>query len=221
MKRKILSMILCSVMLSSTVCSCGVDVVSDSQYDTISETIDTTEEITESTEEVTTEPVTKSESDFDFVKTIESTYICGHQLSYPPTWGQLGEDFSIPPEEFTTSPGSGQISCSVYYKGQYLGAFIFNGCETVEAITNDTEIVQFLIQNDNMEKFDVSKISVNGVELKDTHEILYESLGSDYEIGVDESQINYCDDDGRFHFGFGKFKDNGDKLGSIIITFII
>lgn len=224
MKRKILSIILCAVMLSSTICSCGVDVAMDSEKETVFDTTsatDTSVELTKATEEMTTEPPTKSESDFDFEKTIESTYICGHQLSYPPTWGQLGEDFSIDPESAFSSSGLGKFACVVKYKGQYLGIFTFKGCGTVDAITADTEISYISIGTENVDKFDVPKISVNGVELNDTHEILYEAVGNGYEISNDDYQIIYCDADSKrqYRFSFNALGTE-DELVSVVINLI-
>lgn len=170
MKKKILGAFLSAAFIPSILCSCGRDAPSESQYSTVSEIVETTESITTSaptkaTVEETTEPTTEAQSDFDFVKTVESTYICGQKLSYPITWGQFGEDFSVDPEGAFTQSGSQKISCSVNYKEQYLGNFIFKGCESVDAITDGTEIVNIYIQNESVDKFDVPKISINGVTL--------------------------------------------------------
>lgn len=222
MKKKIFGAFLTVTLFSSILGCCGRGAPSESQDSAVSEIVETTESITTSTPtqttiDDTTEPTIVSQSDFDFVKTVEQTYICGHQLSYPLIWGQFGEDFSVDPEGAFTQPGSQKISCSVNYKEQYLGSFIFKGCESVDAITDDTEIVNVFIQNEDVYKFDVPKISINGVTLNSNHEALYEALGNNYEIGIDESQINYRSDNLRFHFGFGKFEDTEDKLVSVII----
>ena len=82
MKRKILSLFLCSMVLSGTICSCGGDVPSESSVDDIISTTESSETSvsTNATEEITTEPQTEEQSEFDFIKTVESTYICGQQL---------------------------------------------------------------------------------------------------------------------------------------------
>lgn len=97
MKRKMIGLFLGSMILSGTICSCGVDVPSESNIDNVVITTDSSEASlsTEATEEITTEPQTEAQSEFDFIKTIESTYICGRKLSYPITWGQFDEGFTI------------------------------------------------------------------------------------------------------------------------------
>lgn len=216
MKKKILGVFLAAAFISSSLSGCGRDVLSDSKKSTVSKIVRTTESI-ETTTQATSQ--TEAQSDFDFEKTLEQTYICGQQLSYPLTWGQFGEDFSIDPEGAFTSSGSGKITCSVNYKGQYLGNFIFKGCEDIDDITDDTEIANIFIRNMDMNKFDIPKISVNGLTLHDTHEDLYEALGKSYEIGVNENQIIYSDSDlGEFWFCFSVREDE-DKLVSVVINF--
>ncbi len=173
----------------------------------------------ETTEKLTTEPQTEAQSEFDFVKTIESTYICGQKLSYPLTWGQFGEDFSIDTEGASFSKKTGNLSCYVNYKGQCLGIFSFKDCENVDSITSDTSIYMILIQNMDMEKFDVPKININGLKLHDTHENVHEALGDSCIISDNTNDITYCDNSNRqFSFGFS-VRENEDKLISVRIIF--
>lgn len=223
MKKKILGVLLTVSLISSALGSCGKDVPSDSQDIIVPEITETTEIIetlapTQATEDDTTEQSTEAKSDFDFAKAVESTYICGQKLSYPLTWGQFGEDFSVDPEGAFTQSGSQKISCSVNYEGQYLGCFIFRGCESVDAITDDTEIANILIQNQDMPNPDDPKISVNGVTLNETRANLYEALGDSYEVS-DDGNVSYRDTGSKrqYRFIFSFFEE--DKIVTISIFF--
>lgn len=214
MKRKIFNLILCTSILSGAVCGCGKNKSAESSSNLMTSSI-----TTQATTKHTTEPQTEKQSEFDFAKTLEQTYICGHQLSYPLTLGKLGDDFTIDPEGAFTSSGSGKISCNVKYKGLHLGTFIFKGCENIEDITKDTEICSISIRNMDMNLFDVNKISINSFVLHGTHDELYESVGKNYEFGVNENQVIYTDSNfGEFWFVFSVREDE-DKLVSVSIIF--
>lgn len=216
MNKKFWGIFLAVASISAAISGCSKNALSDSRKSTIPEISGTTESIETSTQATSQ---TETESDFDFEKTLEQTYICGQQLSYPLTWGQFGDDFSIDLEGAYTESGSKKITCSVNYKGQYLGNFIFKGCEDADDITNDTEIANIFIRNMDMNLFDIPKILVNGLTLHDTHEDLYEALGKSYEIGVNENQIIYSDSNVRsfwFHFSV---REDEDKLIFIVINF--
>ncbi len=222
MKKKILGAFLTVAFFSSILGGCGRDALSESQDITVPEIAGTTESITTSTPmqatvDDTTEPTTEAQSDFDFEKTLEQTYICGHQLSYPLTWGQLGENFSVEPEGAVLSPQSGNLSCDVNYKGQYLGVITFKDCESVDYITENSEIFGILIQNSDIDKFDVPKISVYGVTLNDTHETLYEALGDSYTVRGLNDNVKYCEPDSKRQYDFIFNSMGEDKLVSVSI----
>ncbi len=225
MNKKLRSVFLVTSLILPALSGCGREPIPDRWSISSPEIAGVTQngEIPSSTQasgEIAAEPTAEPRSDFDFEKTLEQTYICGHQLSYPLTLRKLGEDFSVDPEgAYSGKPGSEKISCSVEYKGQYLGIFIFKGCESVDNITPDTEISYAFILSEDAEKFDVPKISVNGVNFSDNHEDLFEALGDSYEIGIDETQIAYIDDKQHFNFGFGKSDNTNDMLASVSIVF--
>lgn len=217
MKKKILGVLLTVLLISSALGSCGKDVPSDSQDIIVPEITETTEIIetlapTQATEDDTTEQTTEAKSDFDFEKALEQTYICGQKLSYPLTWGQFGEDFSVDPEGAFTQSGSQKISCSVNYKGMYLGCFIFNGCESVDAINEDTIIRSISVGNNDMNFFGTSKITVNGLSIAADHCQLFEALGDDFREGVGYQQIIYGNDIGQYRFTFN-FDDSLITIG--------
>lgn len=218
MKKNILIVMSCMLLASSAFVGCGNDPPEASNSDNTSATFQEQDETTEpETIEATTEPLTEESTDtFDMDKALENTYLCGVQLAPNLTWGMLGEDFSVDPEGASHSPKSGNLSCSVNYKGQYMGVIIFKDCEIVDNITEDSEIFSIFIQNDDMDKFDVPKISVNGVILNDTHENLYGSLGKCCEI-EDNGDVNYHDVGSKRQYRFLSDAMGEDKLVTVII----
>lgn len=220
MNKKIWGIFLAVASISAAISGCSKNALSDSKKSTIPEISGTTESIetstpTQTTVDDTTEPQTETQSAFDFVKTVESTYICGHQLSYPITLGKLGDDFTIDAEGASTVSGIQKIACTLNYKGIRVGYVIFNGCESVDDITKNTIIQTVTIHNDDLEEsFETLKIIVNSIKLNDNHNLLREALGINFRMGVNENQIIYQDDNGMFIFTFG----NDDNIISIMIN---
>ncbi|MBQ6945624.1 MAG: hypothetical protein IJN43_15080 [Ruminococcus sp.] len=202
MKRKILSLFLCSMVLSGTICSCSGDVSSESSVDDIISTTESSETSvsTNATEEITTEPQTEEQSEFDFIKTVESTYICGQQLSYPITWGQFGEDFTIDNTEPYIVEEKEIIVATVKYKEYVIGDFIFNKCISIDDITENTTISALTIKN--FDNSDVLDITVNDLCFGANHKQLFNTLGDDYREGVGYNQIIYENDLGKYRFTF-------------------
>lgn len=215
MEKKNLIVFSCILLALSALGSCGRDVPSESEDSTVPEIAEITEgiETTEATETTTEE----STSTFDMDKALENTYLCGVQLAPDLTWGMLGEDFSVDSGGGSYSPKSGNLSCSVNYKGQYLGVIIFKDCEVVDDITEETKIFSMLIQNSDMDKFDVPKVTVYGVTFKDTHETLYDALGDSYTVRGLNDNVKYCEPDSKrqYDFIFSSFSE--DELVSVSI----
>lgn len=219
MKKKILGAFLTVALISSILCSCGRDAPSESQNSAVSEIVDTTESITTSAPtkavvEETTEPQTEAQSDFDFVKTVESTYICGQKLSYPITWGQFGDDFTIVSDGLYINSEKQKVTADVNYKDHYLGHFIFYGCDSVETITEDTVITAIFVDDNDLDYFGISKIAINGLRFGADHSRLFDALGDDFREGVGYDQIIYENDDGKYIFTFG-LADDEDKIISV------
>lgn len=209
MKKKILGAFLTVAFFSPILGGCGRDAPSESQDITVTEIVETTEGITTSaptltTVDDTTESTTEVQSDFDFVKTVESTYICGQKLSYPITWGQFGEDFSIEYESAFVNSEEQIVSAFVEYKGYDVGMFGFTGCDSVDAINADTAIRGISVLSKDMDFFGVEKITVNNLNLGIDHSQLFDSLGDDYRKGVGYDQIIYKNDIGLYRFTFNE-----------------
>ncbi|MBR6669551.1 MAG: hypothetical protein IKL31_02250 [Ruminococcus sp.] len=204
MKRKILSLFLCSMVLSGTICSCGGDVPSESSVDDIISTTESSETSvsTNATEEITTEPQTEERSEFDFIKTVESTYICGQKLSYPITWGQFDEDFSIDYDSASINSEKQTISVFVKYQSYDIGIFGFTGCDSIDSINDNTIINGISVMNKDMDYFEMEKITINDLTLGIDHSQLFATFGDDYREGVGYNQIIYENDLGKYRFTF-------------------
>ena len=192
------------MILSGTICSCGVDVPSESNIDNVVITTDSSEASlsTEATEEITTEPQTEAQSEFDFIKTIESTYICARKLSYPITWGQFDGGFTIDNTDPYIVEEKEKIVATVKYKGYEIGDFIFNKCISIDDITENTIISSLTIKN--FDNSDVPDITVNDLRFGDNHKQLFEALDSNYKEGVGYNQIIYKNDIGLCRFTFNE-----------------
>ena len=221
MKKRSLTVLSCILLTSSIFVGCENDLPKENNSNNTSATLLKQEETTEpETIEATTEPLTKENtSDFDMDKALEKTYLCGVQLAPDLTWGMLGENFSLDPENSYSYPESGKILCDVNYKGLYIGQFFFQDCETVDGITSDTAIESIIIDTKDIESFDIPVISVNGATLNSTREELYAALGDDHEIGVDDSQIKYLENGKRQYLFGSRDIDGVDKLAYILIKF--
>ncbi|MCM1008768.1 MAG: hypothetical protein NC485_12775 [Ruminococcus flavefaciens] len=219
MKKKILGAFLTVALFSSILGGCGRDTPSDSQVSTISEISEITESLetsatTQTAVDDITEPITEAQSDFDFVKTVESTYICGQKLSYPITWGQFGEDFSIEYESAFVNSEKQFVSAFVEYKGYDVGMFGFTGCDSVDAINADTTVSSISVLSNDMDFFGTSKITVSDLSLVIDHSQLFDTFGDDYREGVGYDQIIYEGDMGKYIFTFSP-ADDEDMLTSI------
>ncbi len=208
-KRKLTCLLLCSLVFSGTLNGCGKESVSNSKPKENSEIIETTQSTVETdaiqtTTEIPTENATEEQSNFDFLKVLESTYICGQQLTYPLTWGQFSDDFTIDYESASINPEKQTISAFVKYKGYDVGMFGFTGCTSVDTINADTAIRGISVFNKDMEFFSAEKIKVNNLSLGINHSQLFDSLGNNYNEGVGYEQITYKDDVGVYRFTFNE-----------------
>lgn len=201
MRKKLTYMICCAFLLSGALIGCG--------HETNDTNITTTEEKSETTEDTTAEssiePASvENTSSFSTDKALENTYLCGVQLAPDMTWGMLGGDFAVEAEDTSYSEKNNELSCRLDYKGQYVGGISFKECKQFDDITEDSKIGYFLIRNDDIEKFDIQKITVCDIALNDSREALYSALGEpQMEYGDDKSTKYFDADDGRvFNFAF-------------------
>ena len=210
MRKRVLAILLCSAVAAGAFTGCGQEPGLTSQTDNTAVNNDQTEATEHETDEVSAELASEENSSrFNADKALENTYLCGVQLAPDMTWGMLGEDFTVETEGAVSSPGNDSVMCDVNYKGQHIGQFI----------TGSTAIKQIKVDTDDIESYEGPVISVYGLTLGAAHEELYDAMGSDYETGVNESQILYKENGiMRYHFGY-KALDDTDKLALIIIYF--
>ncbi|MBO5383664.1 MAG: hypothetical protein J6A30_05125 [Ruminococcus sp.] len=204
MKRKLLSIILCSLIPAGSFCGCKKDTQTASSNNDVVDVTESvvTAETTEETEIVTTETQTDNQNGFDFIKTVESTYICGQKLSYPITWGQFGDEFTIEEETATVFSDKRLISASVRYNGYVVGIFGFTGCDSVDEINADTSIIGIYVNSEDIDYFETEKITIGDISMGIDHNKLFELLGDDYREGVGYNQIKYKNDSGLYRFAF-------------------
>ena len=203
MPKRIMAILLCLAAAACGLTGCGHKTEITGQPADTAINNGQTETAVSGTAEATAELPTE-ESLFDADKALENTYLCGVQLAPGMTWGMLGEDFSVDDGDTSYSEKKDSLSCRLVYKGQYVGGISFRNCRKTEDITADSKIGYFLIKNDDMDKFDVQKISVAGVSLNDSRGSLYSALGEpQLEYGEDKSVKYYGTDDSRiFNFAF-------------------
>ena len=119
MKRKILSLFLCSVMLAGVVSGCCTDTATTDSVPYSSTVEEATEaataQVTE-TEYITMEP---PEEGWTIEELMSVTYLCGKQLTYPLTMEYLGEDFSL--DEANKTELKLSIGYPLLYKDKKIG----------------------------------------------------------------------------------------------------
>ena len=209
MKKLSLTILCCMLVAFASLSGCG----HETEGNISSGSASTTQEQTEATEmtasETTMEPSENvTDSSFNMAETISASYVCGVQLSPDMTWGMLGSDFTVESGDFAYSEKNNALSCRLDYKGQYVGGIAFKDCKQLGDITSDSKIFYFLIKNDDMDKFDVTKIAVAGVKLNDSYDAVYTALGEpQMKFGDNESLKYYESDDGKV-IDFALYEDS-------------
>lgn len=210
-----IALVVCALFTCSIMYGCGSDPVPSEE---IQDTTVSTEETTsvETTEEQTTaeetEPTTETTSKYkddgiDYIKLLESTTICGKQLSYPVTWGQFGDDFTVVSEDSSVYESGRILAADVKYKGHSLGSFAFDDCISISDINEETPIGLIYIYDNEIDSFDIPKIEVNGIGFGATHDQLFNALDNHYHEGVNYSQIVSNGAEGKYIFDFDYDED--------------
>lgn len=188
-------MILSAVLLLSlSVSGCGQDknvpVSEFSDSITISEVEAEIPEETEVTSvaETETEQTEESGEEFDFVSTLESTYICGHQLSYPLTWRQFEDDFEIDMESWDSQFGKSLFN--VMYNGNRVGMFMISDCENTDMLNSESKIVMIRISSYD-DNGDIQLFSVNGITFNNKRSEIREILDDKHDNSVIKTIDNY------------------------------
>ena len=180
MKRKILSVFLCSLMLAGTVSGCDAD---ESTTDT-SPSLSTVEEATEvstvqitETEYITMEP---PEGGWTIEELMSVTYLCGKQLTYPLTMEYLGEDFSI--DETSEIFSKSSDGFPLLYKNKSIGLV---GFEKNSENSSDYDNITTIMFNTNVSSSALDCIVVNGISLGSINTDVKSMLGTPCDKSTD------------------------------------
>ena len=203
MKRKILSLLLCSVVLSGTVCGCeSKSDLSQSGSSTISED-DIPAEAKERLNKVhDTEPIKIPTEEWDFKTICSSIYINGKQFSYPCTINELGEGFEIlDTEEYKLKYDKDKktVSCYLSYYGKTVVRVRLYDCQNIADISDSPIGGMAFMQKLNKDY--VFPISFNGVTIGDNIERVLdrlsflESYSNVWEDGTEFYSFNYENED--------------------------
>ena len=161
MKRKILSLFLCSVVLMGTVSGCGTDKSTTNTSSTVSET-----------EYKTIKPPKEGWTIESLVNTM--TFF-GKELSFPITLEQLGDDFSIDTTSAVVDTEVNSIITQLKYNDEFVCMISYSGHTSIDEIDRNTSI-DFLSLNKN-EKFG-DYFSVNSVSFGTKSDEIVNLLGS-------------------------------------------
>lgn len=208
MKRKILSLFLCSVMLSGVMCSCASkDKVTDlSQNGNSASTVDNSstipDDVKERLKEVhDAEPVKLPAEEWNFETICSSIYINSKQFSYPCTINDLGEEFEIiDNEEYKLKYDKEKKMGSIYltYYGNIVCNVRVDDCEDIADIADSPIGAMVFMQE--MDEDAVFPVSFNGVTIGDNAERILDRL-SFLEVRSKELK------DGSKYYSFSSEKD--------------
>ena len=186
MKRKMLSLFLCSFMLTCVVSGCDAD---ESTANTSSSS-----SIVEETEYKTMKP---PEEGWTIEELMSVTYICGEQLSYPLTMNSFGNKVEIFEDtlKVQNAKDTPSVMAELCSENEFVGAAFFNR-DSVDDVSGDTPIntISFDTHSDFFEK-NGSPITLNGVSFGDTKEELIDALGSKVKINEEAYIITYIFDE--------------------------
>jgi len=215
MKNKLIKctvLLAAALLLSVSVSGCGQDEnVPPAEVPAAVMTSEVTAELpveTEISAETETETTEKSGEEFDFVSTLESTYICGHQLSYPLTWGQFEDDFEIVMESWDSQFGKSLFY--VMYNGNKIGQFMIFDCENIDMLHSDSKVAM-IIMNSGDDIGDIPLFSVKGYTFDNKRSELYDVLDEKYDNSVIKSMVNY------HRTGYGRFVFSYDLMDEEVL----
>ena len=180
MKRKILSVFLCSLMLAGTVSGCDAD---ESTTDT-SPSLSTVEETTEAPTVQVTEAEYKTmeppEDGWTIEELMSVTYLCGKQLTYPLTMEYLGEDFSL--DEANKTELKLSIGYPLLYKDKKIGLVTFKKNSNQSSNHGDITSLMF---NTNVSSSALDCIVVNGISLGSINTDVKSMIGTPCDKSTD------------------------------------
>ncbi len=221
MKRKLLSLFICSVMLAGVVSGCGTD---KSTANTLpsSPTVEKTTEI-EAIQTDETEFGTYPKLDFDFHKAIENINIFEHKISLPCKLKEFGENFTLNEEILVPVEGSNDLLIPLLYNEKTIAMIILRDCD--ENDTNKQEkTVVFLGFGDGFNNpitdpnwHDIIDVEISGISFQTSYEEMIEILGkptNTIEISENSNKYYYKQTDDNYLY----IKITDDKIVDITIS---
>ena len=193
MKRKILNLFLCSVMLTGGICGCeSKSDLSQSGSSTITDIPAEAMERLNKAHDI--KPVIAPKEEWDTEKICNSFYINGKQIDYPFTINDLGNEFEmIDTEEykFKYNEEKKKISCYLTYYGDIVAYVGIDNCDNPTAVL-DWPIDTIIFTNE-ASKRKVFPVSFNGVSIGDSEERMFGNLPfmKVYEAGLSSDDVDY------------------------------
>ncbi|MBQ3139728.1 MAG: hypothetical protein IJB68_09515 [Ruminococcus sp.] len=174
MKRKILSLFLCSVMLAGVVSGCGTDTATTDTSPSSSTVEETTEAPTVQVTEAEYKTMEPPEEGWTIEKLMSVTYICGKQLTYPLTVDDLPNEVGL---DMENAGYARHCIAPMNINSEYFGNCVIEVNEKNES----TGMIESIIVDEFTSKI-TNNIVVNGITIGSTERDLYENLGEPNEV---------------------------------------
>lgn len=186
MKRKILSLFLCSMMLVGSVCGCESKNDKPSSSSEVVSTVDESSEITENKDDESFEyNGTFNEEVFNHI--IQDINLKGVKVSMPCTFADLGEGFEVKyPLVFKEKS---MVTYSLEYNGIKVAQILYNvDHELTDKELNEIEIPYISISRD---LFINNDLSVAGINMNSDYTTIDDVLGTPIEMDFDGNEGRY------------------------------
>ena len=174
MKRKILSVFLCSVMLAGVVSGCGTDTATTDTSPSSSTVEETTEAATAQVTETEYKTMEPPEDGWTIEELMSVTYICGKQLTYPLTVDDLPNEIEL---DMENAGYARYCIAPMNINSEYFG----NCAIELDENNDSTGLIESIIV-DEFKSSITDNIMINGITIGSTEKELYDSLGKPNEV---------------------------------------
>lgn len=170
MKKRILSIFLCSLILTSGVCGCRKD----------KSTKDTSQSSSsvEKTDFKTMEPPVDGWTNQEF---FDISYICGKKINLPATLDSLGSNFEFDKKSIEVNEEKQYAKADVLYKGDFLGKVRIDNVDNIDDINKNTPLTSLLIDSNLCEVKSCTPVVINGLTFGDSYDSILETMGNSFE----------------------------------------
>ncbi len=211
MKRKILSLFLCSMMLIGSVCGCNSKTDKPSSSSEVVSTVDESSEAAENKGDESFEyNGTFNEEVFNHI--IQDINLKGVKVSMPCTFADLGEGFEVKyPLVFKEDS---MVTYSLEYNGIKVAQIVYY----VDHELTDKEFKELEIPfiSINPDLFREDNVSVAGINFESDYKVLDDILGEPTKMKFDENHgyYNYSLSENKYV----QFNIRDKKIGTIVIS---